>query len=514
MEKIINKIKENAQVRLAENRLDKQEILLYLEHRVFKKGEELDIIQDKIHFERETYIVFMDEAPGMNWGHPCRYLLYDTESGELVNEIEAEFPYFLNEKRPRSLELFKTCRTIEGFRRKKPMKIALEPAKLSAWRKFTELPIFAREGTRYAIFYSGSSNCRHVNDMEFLYRTLIDIYGYDPDNIYVCNYDGTLNWNEEIWEPAAPCNYPVDNTPFRMLINEEGNRTGFQNAIADLATRIRSEDCLLIHTNNHGGWSAAQNEGFMSGWGGSYYASDFAVDLATLPEFHTLLAMMEPCHSGAFNNPIILNSPADRTVVQAAVPWDENSAGGWFFDPWAEMWISAMAGVRGDGSALTTSGDDNMDSLISAWEAFDYAQHIDNPVMDESSADLSKNVFLSRCGRSIKLFKEYKEFKEIKEIEKYKDFKEFEKHKELEKQKDFEKFKDQKEIYEQGQFPERLPQQYEMTEMYPKTGVEIERRMQRLETLIERLSPFIESAKRPDLEKSAYKNETVRKKGE
>jgi len=250
MEEIIKKIKENAQSRLAENRLDKQEILLYLEHRVFNEGEELDIIQDKIAFERQTYVVFMDEAPGMNWGHPCRYLLYDSESGELIKEIEAEFPYFLNEKRPKSLELFRTCRTIEGFRRKKPMKIPLDPARLSAWRKFTKLPIFAREGTRYAIFYSGSSNCRHVNDMEFLYRTLIDIYGYDPENIYVCNYDGTLNWNEEIWEPAAPCNYPVDNTPFRIQINEEGNRTGFQNAVSDLATRIRSGDCLFIHTNN------------------------------------------------------------------------------------------------------------------------------------------------------------------------------------------------------------------------------------------------------------------------
>jgi Cu2+-exporting ATPase len=39
--------------------------------------------------------------------------------------------------------------------------------------------------------------------------------------------------------------------------------------------------------------------------------------------------------------------------------------------------------------------DDNLDTLISTSEAYDYALSIDNPVMSESSSNLSKNVFLS-----------------------------------------------------------------------------------------------------------------------
>jgi hypothetical protein len=66
--------------------------------------------------------------------------------------------------------------------------------------------------------------------------------------------------------------------------------------------------------------------------------------------------------------------------------------------PWAEMWISAMAGVRGDGSPLAVSPDDNLDTLISAWESYDYALSIDNPVMAESVHGVVKGqMFLCRC---------------------------------------------------------------------------------------------------------------------
>ena len=512
MNTIIRKIKDETLKRLAKNRMDKRETLLYVDHKVFNQEDKLDIILDKISFERPTYLVFVDEAPGMNWAHPCHYLLYDAKNGELLKQVNAEFPYFMEQRAPKTLEVFKTCRTIEGYRKKKSIRVPLEPAKLSAWRKFAKLPlIFPGQGHRYAIFYSGHSNCRHVNDMEFLYRTLIDVYGYDPNDIYVLNYDGTLNWNPASWgtftEPAAPCNFPVDNTPFRIQINAQGNRAGFQNVINNIAGRIKSNDCLFIHTNNHGGWNHTRNEGFMSGWGGSYYANDFANDLAQLPKFRTLLVMMEPCHAGAFNNPIIMNSPADRTVVQAAVPWDENSAGGWFFDPWAEMWISAIAGVRGDGSALAVSADDNLDTLISAWEAFDYALHIDNPVMNESSTDLSKNIFLSKCGIFLKLLKEYKEFDKIyKEFDKIKDIKEFDKVKD---------FVEHGKMVESGYVG--IHQREDMTELQrtqelaQAAGHDLGTRISRLETLIEQLTPFIESRLRPEMKGGAYK---VKKKEE
>jgi len=517
MDEIIKKIKEHAKATLVENKTDRRENLIYIDHKIFKRGDKLDLVNNTISFEQRSYVVFIDEAPGMNWAHACHYLLYDAEKGEFIKRVDAEFPYFM-EKRPKTLELFHTSRTITNFKRKKKIKVPLNPGELSTWRFLSKFPLhFTRKGRRYAIFYSGHSNCRHVNDMEFLYRTLIDVYGFNSEDIYVVNYDGTLNWNPESWEPAAPCNYPVDGTPFRLQVNDEGNRTGFQNVISDLASRMGSADCLFIHTNNHGGYDYSKNEGFMSGWGGIYYANDFASDLATLPNFNTLLVMMEPCHAGAFIDPIMLNSPASRTVVQAAVPWDEGSAGGWFFDPWAEMWISAMAGVRGDGTPLLTSADDNLDTLISAWEAFDFAYSIDNPVMDESSVDLSENVFLSQC--ELKGIEKLKEYDKMKEFDKIKEIKEFDKIKEIKEVKEFDKIKDYYEygkMYETGQLPYRQTGpglEHTTPQIYTQyQEQDIGNRIARLEAMFDKLSPFIESKSRPNLKKSAHKKEKQDKK--
>jgi hypothetical protein len=525
MSEVIERIKADAQSRLVENRAEERENLMYFDHRVFEAGESLDLGVDKLEFERPTHIVFVDEAPGMNWAHPCHYLLYQADSGEFMERVDAKFPYYLSEGRPRTLEMFQSSRTIEEYQRKKEMRVALEPGKLSAWLEFEELPLaYLGKGDRYAVFYSGGSNCRHVNDMEFLYRTLIDVYGYDPGNIYVANYDGTLNWNPESWEPSAPCNYPVDGTPFRMPVHEQGNRAGFQNIMSTLAGRMGGNDCLLVHTNNHGGWDGSRSEGFMSAWGGWYYATDFAADLATLPNFRTLLVVMEPCHAGAFNSPIMLSSKASRTVVQAAVPWDEGSAGGWYFDPWAEMWISAMAGVRGDGSALVTSPDDNLDNLISAYEAFDYAIAIDNPVMDESSVDLSKDVFLHRCGIEMKLLKEdtdvvkpLSEVVEVKELRELIDVKRYKEEADVKPLKEEIKLpgegvKPPKELAEEGGLPGALKAEAE-TGVMPAAEERLEGRLSRLEELMNKLEPFIDSQLRPDVDAAAYKGEEPKKGG-
>ena len=42
------------------------------------------------------------------------------------------------------------------------------------------------------------SNKRHINDCEFLYRTLVDRYAFNKNNIQVLSYDGTLNTQDGV----------------------------------------------------------------------------------------------------------------------------------------------------------------------------------------------------------------------------------------------------------------------------------------------------------------------------
>jgi hypothetical protein len=493
-------IKKDALARSVENAPEAKEKMLVLDRRRFDAGARLDLVDRHLELDRPSHVVFVDPMPMMNYAHPCHYLVYDADSGAFLRRVEASFPHFLQEG-GEDLDRFHLGTTFRRFERIRRLRVPLEPARLSAYRELSTLPLLFGRGRRYAIFYSGHSNCRHVNDMEFLYRTLLDVYGFDPADILVCNRDGTRSWSPAgTWEPAVTSNYPVDGTPFRMPVNHTGNRAGFQAALADIGSRIGPRDSLFIHTNNHGGWDGAKNESFMSGWNGGYYASDFADDLATLPSYSTLLAVMEPCHAGGFNDPIMTHSTASRTVVQSAVPASGSSAGGWFFDPWAEMWISAMAGVRGDGSPLVVSPDDDLNSRISAWEAYDYAIGIDAPVMSESSAGVSHHVYLSSSG-----IKPLKEFKEVKEVKEFKEFKEVEPKRLLDPKRLMEpkRLMDPKHVMD----PKRLMEPKDLdkpADGIDDTRVEIERpdveeRLRRIEESLERLEPFIGGDRRPDL---------------
>lgn len=490
MDELLKRINEDVEKRVLRDNDGNPDFAVYLDHKVMNKGEVLDIVTRQIEFDRPTYAVFVDDEPGKNWGHRCHYRLYNAETGEYLRKVRADFPHFMPKEKTReveeTIELIRKSPMAEPFVRKKKLRIPLEPGKLSAYAKIAPLPLaFWLYGTRYAILFSGGSNGRHVNDLEFLYRTLVDVYGYNTGDIYVLNYDGTLDYSQAVWpsgwtEPPASDGFGPDGSAWRMdadgRIVGRGDRAGFQAVISDLASRIGSRDCLLIHTNNHGWFDGSG--GFMSAYGGTYYASDFAADLAALPQFKTLLVFMEQCASGSFALPIMNNSPATRTVFQAAVPGDESSAGGWPFDPWAEMWISAMAGVRGDGSALAISPDDDLNTLISAWEAYDYALSIDNPVMSESSAGLSQNVYLCRCRTKAKPLKEWKEPKEWAEV------------KELLEPK---LVMEPKRALEGPQI--QVPFE-ELREVY----IEVDERIERLERAVDKLTPFIDREQRPDVE--------------
>jgi len=101
--------------------------------------------------------------------------------------------------------------------------------------------------------------------------------------------------------------------------------------------------------------------------------------------------MMEQCHAGGFNTPVINKSPAAATSVASAATEPNNSYvsadGNW--DPFARDWIAAQAGHDAFGGALAHNADTSGNGRIEAEEAYDYANSIklaaDTPNFSESS---------------------------------------------------------------------------------------------------------------------------------
>jgi hypothetical protein len=346
---------------------------LYLDAAIVAKGASIMAYKQKIPVERDSVLVFADDAPRYNWAHPCRYLLHDARSGEFYREVRAQFPPYLMSDPPK---------TYQGFHL--PVK-HLEGQLIYPIIPRLRCPIRFPKGQRYAVLYSGASNNRHTNDLEFLYRTLRDIYGFPAANIYVLNYDGAINYSGG---PKPVSSWPGDSTAYRMPVNGKGTKADLDTVFTTLKGKLKPDDLLLIHTNNHGGHNGT--ESYLCTYSGSdYLASDFANTLGTLPKINCLMVMMEQCHSGGFNSPILAHSTATYTSVSSACEELRNSIGGADFDPFARDWIAAMTGHTPYGGALASNPDIDGSGKVSAREAHNYADSVhdpyDTPVYSESS---------------------------------------------------------------------------------------------------------------------------------
>lgn len=328
-----------------------------------------------IPIKQPTAVVFVDDEPMANWSHDCRYLLHDADSGKLYQEVKAGFPPYLVNP-PDTFKAFHTPVVAQNPLRKiwtLDLKVAFP------WR--------IRKGNRYAVLFSGASNNRHTNDLEFLYRQLVDRFYFDEDNITVLNYDGTINYSG--W-PQPVTNWPGDGTAYTMPVHDAGTKQALEDAIDALKPKLKQDDLLLIHSNNHGGHDGT--ESYLCTYSGpDYTASAFSSKLGELPVFADLIVMMEQCHSGGFNDVVIESSTAGRTTFAAACTEGKNSIGGADFDPFARDWIAALAGADPYGAALVSDPDYDSSGKISAREAFAYADDVhdsyDSPVYSAYGTD-------------------------------------------------------------------------------------------------------------------------------
>lgn len=78
---------------------ERREGVAYLDKRELPAGSTLELEGRGVRIARASALVFVDRMPRANWGHSCRYIVVDLESGA-VESIEARFPPFLREVPP------------------------------------------------------------------------------------------------------------------------------------------------------------------------------------------------------------------------------------------------------------------------------------------------------------------------------------------------------------------------------------------------------------------------------
>ncbi len=335
---------------------------------------------------RKSVLVFVDDMPGANWGHPCRYNFHDPASGELFDSVSAQFPPTISDPH---IDL----RVFHG-----PVsEVVTRPARLLErldWRSVLKVPTVGALGSqqRYAVLFTSQiSNDRHVADLEFLWRVLVDVYGFDTDKIYVLCYDGTVNSSDHVGGSIGK--WGGDSTDYRMQVWRSATKANLQAAFDELQTRLTPNDLLLVHTNNHGTTS-----GLCIDSSAVLTPTEFGTMLSGLSAFDQLVVMMEQCYSGAFQDATLDNSTASSTVFTSAAPANEVSWGGNPFDAFAGVWIEALFGAHADGSGLSSDPDTHNNGRLSMKEVFDYAKandtSADHPVFADRPLGCGANVCL------------------------------------------------------------------------------------------------------------------------
>ncbi len=306
------------------------------------------------------WLVFVDRHPGANWEHPCWYFFVDAASGE-VRRYEAMTPPL---RRPELTE-------ITAGRDNPPPGLSEEMLDRYSAR-LRALPKPPSRGQAYAFIISGGANqsnnhIRYWNDCAFIYRTLVEYYGYADDHIRVCISDGTspaVDRSDGTNSPAdldgdgdADIEYPATLTYVGQVFNE-------------LATTLTASDQLFIFTTDHGGQESG-HDCYLNLWNLEELRDDqMAAYVAALP-CESIICTFEQCFSGG----MIDDLQADGRVIATGANWDEYSwamGPDYIYDTFVYFWTSAVGWAMPDGTPV--DADTNNDNIVSMHEAFLYAE--------------------------------------------------------------------------------------------------------------------------------------------
>ena len=280
--------------------------------------------------DRDVFVVFVNDSPKLGWDHACRYLLFEQTAGgvQQVEERKATQPPL------EAIGGFNGTFTPLSIRR--PFFSRLNDAILNWFEsatascdvatacEFDTIPNsslgFVVDPTKaHALLFSGMSEPRHINHLEYTHRVLTKSLGFRAANIRVCNYNGNVAASGTLLPPnnCGTGDYTI------QPAGREGSKQRLITEIADLANvpvlTGQDQDVLYLQVDGHG--SADAGGSFLRCWDGSaqgtkFYQSDLVNELNRLSRFKLIIVVMHQCSAGGFQ--ICATSPQVNSRVFAS----------------------------------------------------------------------------------------------------------------------------------------------------------------------------------------------------
>ncbi len=342
--------------------------------------------KDVFTTKSEGWFFFIDLVPPANWEHPCKYVFVDAATGDIEAYDEMVPPRWQMEMQE----------ITDG--RDNPLPGESEKALARFDRILKKLPKPPRQdrGRAFALIISGgasqgNNHIRYWNDCSFIYKALVNYYGYPDENIYVCISDGL--------DPAPDRSDGTNSPPD---LDDDGDddiqypatREYIDLVFNELQSILTPADQLFIFTTDHGGQESGW-DCYLNLWNWETLRDDeLAAYVDALP-CETLICTFEQCFSGG----MIDDLEADGRVIATAARYDEYSwamGPDYIYDAFVYFWTCAVGWSDPDGNPV--NADTNGDGLISMREAFVYAethdQESEHPQYSSTPSDLGDALTL------------------------------------------------------------------------------------------------------------------------
>lgn len=368
---------------------DLSNVNVYVSDAIVNANSEIEVLlKNEMSPNFSSWFFFIDDKPFESWEHECRYVFVNAATGKY--EVQ-------NKRRPPLFEHMKSLVT---------PKVTSLQAELFNFDELANMKFTASTATHdYAVIISGGMNResnweRYWNDCSAIYSTLINVYGYPKDHIYVLISDGADSGADRHMNNGSYASSPqdLDGDGIRD-INYAATRANVSKVFTELGSKLTQNDNLFIFTTDHGGQGSGTTV-YMCLWNNEImYDYEFANELNKV-NAGKISICMEQCNSGGF----IDNLQKTNRVIATACRYDQSSyaMSDLKYNEFAYHWISAVTGTTPTGTAV--NADTNNDGHISMYEAFQYASKNDTksetPQYSSSPSDLGGGLYLAQVFAS------------------------------------------------------------------------------------------------------------------
>jgi len=257
---------------------------------------------DTLHLNFDTCIVlpytynwvfFVDDYPGANWTHPCRYISVDSVSGNYLIYSENQFPSGFGDSTNSNYECVMDMKTYPIVQL--PENTNYQPTSVAPNPNLYAVIIVTED----ANWLPNSPDNRFWYDASLIYVTLKEKYGYTDENIFVHYGYGYCPKNNDDLDNDGINDIDYNATKERILETFE-NLAGTSTSDNDI-NALGDDNQLFVYVDGHG--DRKNGKSFIYCKASEIYKKLYSDELADAMEdinSAQIISLFQICYSGAF----------------------------------------------------------------------------------------------------------------------------------------------------------------------------------------------------------------------